>query len=748
MYRRAHKLLSIFLAITLMSGQLGGLFGGPPKALADEGLWNTTKSYTGALKDAAEVAAAAVAAAAAADVAAAQAAVAAAAGNPATTAATLAALASAEAALATATTALAVATKAATIAAAILAAATVGTLIGQGVNFGWSWCWDPHCDLTVVNTADIIYRPATTQEVDALIPELIFMGTGMEMSKADFEAAGASGMQAWDFMARGAKMFIDVTRGAAAFSNGHDAEVAVAINNFQTELKEYAVTINTFASTLENTSLLNPTTSVQNQRERFDVALQTALETLDSKSSGYEEARSQLMQAAKSYAAGQTKLEQASFPPLVGSKGAFPDFTLSKFKAFLADCAERGAPCLPPAEITIADRLLSAAGVHSPTQTSLGPAIAKWDAEGDIGGKEAAMFGSSGVLNLAQLLQKSTATSVAANGPWLNIDLNQSPITQGIAARVPRPQSPSTNLKLPNLGPVNLSWTNAQGVTQVQVQVVPLNNDGPGINLIFGSPVVNYQVQSPVFGSGPYVILPGSTYTWRTRSTMANVAISENDPRWSLWSEARTFTTAPPNASSIQLQSPISGQVVTDSTPTVQWYDSNTQTFYYEVQVSTDPTFGQEGPKAAVFWNLVHGGQTNPLNSWTVPQGFFLAQGTYYWRLRQRVQATPLGIAEPGIAWSAAASFTINASARPTLTVAIGPSTAAGQVVSAPAGINCPLGICFAQFDTGTAVALTATAEVGWRFKEWRGDCTGTSAAASVILDFSRVCDAIFEPVG
>ena len=56
---------------------------------------------------------------------------------------------------------------------------------------------------------------------------------------------------------------------------------------------------------------------------------------------------------------------------------------------------------------------------------------------------------------------------------------------------------------------------------------------------------------------------------------------------------------------------------------------------------------------ASVYWNLVHGGETNPLNSWTVPEGFGLnAQSTYYWRVRPRVQGDGTEVA-----WSTTWTF-------------------------------------------------------------------------------------------
>jgi hypothetical protein len=243
-------------------------------------------------------------------------------------------------------------------------------------------------------------------------------------------------------------------------------------------------------------------------------------------------------------------------------------------------------------------------------------------------------------------------------GPWSNIQaFSVSSTSTDVTA--PQPNLPQDNAQLPSLS-TTLSWNNPPGVTQVQVQVTPLNGDGPAINLIIGSPISQYVVPAPTFGIGPYVMLPGASYTWRIRTTSSlDPNISETDASWGPWSTPRTFTTAPPNSGTIQLLTPINGETTTDRTTTVQWKDSNEAMYYYEVQVSSDPNFGEAGIVAPVYWNLIHAGETTPLSSWTVPDAFALTPGTYYWRVRQRVQATPRGILETGIAWTPAQMFVV-----------------------------------------------------------------------------------------
>ena len=243
-------------------------------------------------------------------------------------------------------------------------------------------------------------------------------------------------------------------------------------------------------------------------------------------------------------------------------------------------------------------------------------------------------------------------------GPWSSVSaFSVSSTSSTIIA--PQASLPLHGSQLPGLS-TQLSWNNPPGVTQTQVQVTPLNGDGPGINLIFGSPITSYNVPAPVFGEGPYLMLPGATYTWRIRVTSASVAVDENHQSWGPWSDPRTFSTAPPSAGTLGLISPIGGVASSDTTPSLLWKDANSAMFYYEVQLSADPNFGQSGAVAPVYWNLVHGGEASPPNSWTVPDDFALPSGTYHWRVRQRVQATPSASAEQGIAWTPTQTFVVN----------------------------------------------------------------------------------------
>ncbi len=189
-----------------------------------------------------------------------------------------------------------------------------------------------------------------------------------------------------------------------------------------------------------------------------------------------------------------------------------------------------------------------------------------------------------------------------------------------------------------SMGPL-LQWTQPPGTTWFQVQVIPFNEDGPGINLVIGDGALvsaaQYQVMAPNFGSADpnYVLLPDMTYLWRVRTSTALTNPTEAD--WSAWA-ASSFKTPPASSSTItRVAPPLYGEVRT-LTPTLTWGNSDPAVFYYEVQLSRDFEFG---PNAFRYSEYVHGGASSPANSYVVPAAFPLEAGAfYYWRVRPRIQ--------------------------------------------------------------------------------------------------------------
>jgi hypothetical protein len=68
----------------------------------------------------------------------------------------------------------------------------------------------------------------------------------------------------------------------------------------------------------------------------------------------------------------------------------------------------------------------------------------------------------------------------------------------------------------------------------------------------------------------------------------------------------------------------------------------------------------------------------------------------------------------------------------------------AGTVSSSPPGISCGA-VCFASYAENTSVTLTASPEPASSFAGWSGDCAGTEATVTIVLDRHRCCVAAFQ---
>ncbi|MEK7216986.1 MAG: hypothetical protein AAB289_15475, partial [Chloroflexota bacterium] len=288
----------------------------------------------------------------------------------------------------------------------------------------------------------------------------------------------------------------------------------------------------------------------------------------------------------------------------------------------------------------------------------------------------------SGILALMALLFSGliTTTVTAEHQPV------SGRVRRVAAMTAPVPFGPGNGVPLPSVGPVSFLWQLPAGATQYQLQVIPFNGDGPGVNVIRDAES-NFVVPAPVLGQGPYVLLPGMSYTWRVRATDATVGVTESDPSWGPWTDLWVFTTPAPNAATIRLITPADGAAVATNTPALGWYDVHAALFYYEVQVSEDPGFNTDPATAisSVYWNLVHGGQSTPFNSWAVPPSAPLRSGVrHFWRVRPRVQGDGLQVA-----WSAPASFLAPDGPAP-LPVAPAPAAPLAPVPTPTPGISGP----------------------------------------------------------
>ncbi len=234
------------------------------------------------------------------------------------------------------------------------------------------------------------------------------------------------------------------------------------------------------------------------------------------------------------------------------------------------------------------------------------------------------------------------------------------PSLRAVAAVTAAPTitSPLDNETVPSFGP-SLRWQVAPNATQIHLQVIPFNSDGPGIDLHAGAPATALDIPAPPAWFG---LLPDMTYTWRVRASDAVTFVELLDPSWGPWASGR-FRTPTVTSGSMSAALPTPSSTVDTLNPLLVWNDSRTDVFYYEVQLSKDPTFTTDPALATamVYWELRHGGATTPHNSYAVPTGFPLeAAAVYSWRVRPRVQ----GDGTPQ-AWSSTATFRTSPTAKP-----------------------------------------------------------------------------------
>ncbi|MSQ15434.1 MAG: hypothetical protein EXR50_06180 [Dehalococcoidia bacterium] len=221
-------------------------------------------------------------------------------------------------------------------------------------------------------------------------------------------------------------------------------------------------------------------------------------------------------------------------------------------------------------------------------------------------------------------------------------------IARASSSGQPAPLAPEDGAILRSFS-VTLQWDLPTGTTQYQLYVVPA--DGPAMNLIRNAES-GFTIPSPPQWYG---LLPDMTYTWKLRASSATASTGADDASWGPWSEGRTFRTPKVSSQSIKLIAPSNGSPVAEVTPTLSWSSTDSSIWYFEVQVSKDPTFttNPASSTAPVYWELLHGGMTQPVNSYKIPVGQPLeSDSTYYWRVRPRVQG-----GGSSIDWTPSASF-------------------------------------------------------------------------------------------
>lgn len=252
---------------------------------------------------------------------------------------------------------------------------------------------------------------------------------------------------------------------------------------------------------------------------------------------------------------------------------------------------------------------------------------------------------------LSQTARSDKFTGTPWNSIWGHGKIDSLSAVKKIAPAplTPTLLTPSKDSVLNGLG-VSLTWQNPLGATQYHLQVTPVNDDGPGVDLHIGVPDKSFFVPAP---PDWYGLLPDMTYTWRVRTSRATTFVGLQDSSWSGWAEGR-FRTPAVTSATLAPVSPANGATAPTLTPNLQWSDSREDVFYYEFQLSKDPTFNTDPTSATamVYGLILHGGMSTPANSYAVPGSFPLEANTaYHWRVRPRVQGDARPVAWPD-AWS------------------------------------------------------------------------------------------------
>jgi hypothetical protein len=340
------------------------------------------------------------------------------------TAAAVAAVAEAEAAVTAAAAALTGAAAALEGAVTVAAAVGAATLTTQASSWILSTCWDPVCNLHASTSAGFV--PATLASVQGLLPTLTSATGGVALTQADFAAAGPVGQLADSVISESAMLFIDAGRGAAAASAGNHQQVLQAIATMQPLLAQYRQTIAAFAGLLASTSTGSPIVQLTADAAAFDAAAAKAISVCAP--GGGDDCNTLATSLGKVSASLHGLLAALSTVSFPSQASLWPQLTLTGFEQFLQDTATIGAAALPSAEVPVAETLLQASNVSFGGSFDVGGSIAAWDAQGLAGDAETSLFDpTTGTLTLSGLFL-GAATTLSANGYWLNIDLSQSPL--------------------------------------------------------------------------------------------------------------------------------------------------------------------------------------------------------------------------------------------------------------------------------------------------------------------------------
>lgn len=389
------------------------------------------------------------------------------AGALAATVAALAILLKASTKLAKAKAALVAALKGLAVLVAVGAAWTAGTVIGEGLDWLISRCWDPPC-VMFANQAP--YSPPTNAQLDGLIPVLLETSgaSTLAATRAEFDSADVAqpgtGTTAWDFIRSGARAFSIAAEGAGASTAHLCSDVTTAAGDLEAELQTYITATDTMATMIENATIY----SGDPRPDLVEAVLgcDSLIQYVDAHPEEFTdpvEVRAAAVESRNASLGAITALDAQSLPngspkPLQGSGGYLPDLTLADFQGFLTDCATQGPSALPPGEAATIDSLLGRLGLRYSGVTGAGWDMAAYVGEGDTG-NEASHF-TSGPLRPSEIYRTAIPSHWALIDPFASPTLTdctttgtpvQTPASPALVVRVspsPGDGRPSCNVTL------------------------------------------------------------------------------------------------------------------------------------------------------------------------------------------------------------------------------------------------------------------------------------------------------------
>lgn len=264
----------------------------------------------------------------------------------------------------------------------VTTAATAGTLVGQGINYGISRRWDP--EPIYPTGGGPIFTSISDEEIDALLPQLFefagwsddpnthFPFTVEDILAADVDLHPGIGTAALNYLHASVRTFVDVHQGAAVFwAEGRTSQFFAARDAIELDLIQLQLAAEEFGHLIS----------------------QTVIETVD----------------------GPMPLESTVATPGLVIDGLW----LAEFEDWFVELDQQGVAALPDTEPALVEFLQQVANVAQPEP--IGDDLVAWAlADPDNRLLEYELFGPDGFHAFSELLRAGIDTF------WSRVDLDAS----------------------------------------------------------------------------------------------------------------------------------------------------------------------------------------------------------------------------------------------------------------------------------------------------------------------------------